>query len=54
MVEEAAEIVDKVAEDVGKSIPEDSSLKKFVKTVENIAEEVDKDAEVLESFVEKV
>jgi hypothetical protein len=54
VVEEAAEMVDKVAEDVGKSLPENSSLKKFVKTVENIAEEVEKDAEELGSLVEKV
>ncbi|KAF3336562.1 hypothetical protein FCM35_KLT19148 [Carex littledalei] len=54
VVESVAETVDKVAEDVQQSLPENSNIRKVAHIVEKIAEEVDKDAEVLESFVEKV
>ncbi|KAF3326463.1 hypothetical protein FCM35_KLT08093 [Carex littledalei] len=53
-VESVAEAVDKVAEDVQRSLPENSNLMKAVKTVEKFAEGVDNGVEVLESIVEKV
>ncbi|KAF3336560.1 hypothetical protein FCM35_KLT19146 [Carex littledalei] len=54
VVESVAKAVDKVAEDVQRSLPKNSNLWKVAQIVEKIAEEVDKDAEVLESMVEKV
>ncbi|XP_078156725.1 uncharacterized protein LOC144552281 [Carex rostrata] len=54
VVESVAETVDKVAEDVQQSLPENSKLRKVAHVVEKIAEEVDKDTEVLESIVKKV
>lgn len=53
-VESVAEAVDKVAEDVERSLPENSNLMEVVKKIEKFAEGVDNGAEVLESFVEKV
>ncbi|KAJ3673730.1 hypothetical protein LUZ60_005722 [Juncus effusus] len=53
-VEKAAEVADEMAEDLEKSLPENSRLKKVVSRIEKIAEEVDKDAEAIEAVVRKV
>ncbi|KAF3336561.1 hypothetical protein FCM35_KLT19147 [Carex littledalei] len=54
VVESVAEVADKGAKDFERSLPENSNLKKVVQTAEMFFEEVYKDAEVAESFIEKV
>ncbi|CAH9078424.1 unnamed protein product [Cuscuta europaea] len=52
-LEKAAEVVDKVAEDIGENLPA-GKLKDVVALVEHAAEKVDKEAEKLEELIDKV
>nr|CAD1838126.1 unnamed protein product [Ananas comosus var. bracteatus] len=54
MVEQAAETIEKISSEVAEALPENSELKETVLKVEHIAEEVIKDAELVDSVINKV
>jgi hypothetical protein len=53
-VENTVEVVEHIAANVAKQLPEDGSLQKAVEEVEHLAEVVDADAEKVEAVTEKV
>ncbi|XP_072980273.1 uncharacterized protein [Typha angustifolia] len=54
IVEEVAEVTEKVASDIAGVLPRDGNLKEAVLKIEDIAEKLDKDAEMAEAFMNKV
>ncbi|XP_072974285.1 uncharacterized protein [Typha angustifolia] len=54
VIEKTAEVTEKVASNVADSFPGDNSLKEVALKIEDIAELVDKDAEIAEAFIHKV
>ncbi|XP_010942627.1 uncharacterized protein [Elaeis guineensis] len=53
-VEKVAEITEEIASDVADVLPGDGRLKEEVLKIENIADQIDKDAEKAEAFLHKV
>ncbi|PAN35856.1 hypothetical protein PAHAL_6G240000 [Panicum hallii] len=53
-VENTVEVVEHIAANVAKQLPEDGSLQKAVEEVEHLAEVVDADAEKVEAVTEKI
>ncbi|KAF3445946.1 hypothetical protein FNV43_RR11123 [Rhamnella rubrinervis] len=54
MVEEVAEDVEKVADDIGDHLPDGTKLRKADLFVENVAKEIVKDANLAEQVILKV
>ncbi|KAG1342315.1 hypothetical protein COCNU_05G005440 [Cocos nucifera] len=53
-VEKVAEITEEIASDVADALPGGTSLKEAALKIENIADQIDKDAEKAEAFLHKV
>jgi 2-polyprenyl-3-methyl-5-hydroxy-6-metoxy-1,4-benzoquinol methylase len=54
VLEHVAEVTEKLADNVAKSLPEDGSLQKVAVEIEYIAEVVDEDAHKVEAVIKKV
>ncbi|KAK1313680.1 hypothetical protein QJS10_CPA06g02171 [Acorus calamus] len=53
-IERVAEVVDKVAHDLADALPDDSKIKDDFVMVEYISEEIEKDCQIVEKFIEKI
>ena len=54
MVEDVAETVEKIADDIGNNFPDGGKLRSLFDLVENAAKETAKDAHIVDQFIEKV
>lgn len=54
VVEQAAEVVEKVAEEISGDLPAGGKFKKVVDIVENVAEQTAEDAHIVENAIDKV